>query len=83
MCYTVLVRERVSSSMLANLFGTTWACVGVASEPSFRDEEDKTGRQSARKRANPHGKRVRGGSPENAGADAVGDVRLAPASRLG
>lgn len=63
--------------------GTTWACVGVASEPFLRDEEDKTGRQSAWKRANPHGRRVRGGSPENAGADAVGDVRLAPASRLG
>ncbi|TGZ57401.1 Uncharacterized protein DBV15_05794, partial [Temnothorax longispinosus] len=62
---------------------TTWACVGVASEPSLREEEYKTGRQSAWKRANPHGRRVRGGSPENAGADAVGDVRLAPASRLG
>lgn len=63
--------------------GTTWACVGVASEPSLRGEEDKTGRQSARKRANPQGRRIRGGSPENAGVDAVGDVRLAPASRLG
>lgn len=68
--------------MLANLFGTTWAYVGVASEPSLGGErKNKTERQSARKRASPRGRRR--GSPENAGAGTVGDVRLAPASRLG
>lgn len=63
--------------------GTTWAYVGVVSKPSLGDErKNKTGRQSARKRASPRGRRRRG-SPENAGAGTVGDVRLAPASRLG
>lgn len=67
------------------LLAGTWAYVGVASEPSLGGEgKNKTGRQSTRKRASLRGRRGRGrGSPENAGAGTVGDVRLAPASRLG
>lgn len=65
--------------------GTTWACVGVASKSRYLggEEKDKTGRQLARTRASPARGRRRGGSPESADAGAVGDVRLAPASRLG
>lgn len=66
--------------------GTTWGCVGVASKTSVNGgEETRTERERAKRVES--GKccrrKRRRGSRESVGAGAVGDVRLAPASRLG
>ena len=60
--------------------GTTWGCVGVANKVSTGGaEEGTTERQVVCATV---GRRVQG-SPKCASESAVGDVRLAPASRLG
>ncbi|XP_053999027.1 uncharacterized protein LOC128887306 [Hylaeus anthracinus] len=68
--------------------GTTWGCVGVASKASVGGEEEITITDRQRlKRAGSatcgRRRRRRRASRESVGAGAVGDVRLAPASRLG
>lgn len=69
---------------LLNVTGATWACVGVASERFLRyDKRNKAEKQSGSTWKNPTRGRRRKGRPESADAGAVGDVRLAPASRLG
>lgn len=66
--------------------GTTWGCVGVASKTSvnggeeIRTERNRTKRVESGKCCR---RKRRRGSRESVGAGAVGDVRLAPASRLG
>lgn len=64
--------------------GTTWGCVGVANKVSTGGaEEGTTERQVVSGSTCATVERRKPGSREYEGAGAVGDVRLAPASRLG
>lgn len=67
--------------------GTTWGCVGVASKASVGGgEEISTNEEQTSRAGSTFGRRRRRrrrGSRESVGAGALGDVRLAPASRLG
>lgn len=77
----------MNGECLFDVTGTTWGCVGVASKASVGGGEEITTDRQRLKGAGcaafGRRRRRRRVSRESVGAGAVGDVRLAPASRLG
>lgn len=81
MCF---VMECYNETLTICVAGTTWGCVGVANKVSTGGaEEGTTERQVVSGSTCATVERRKPGSQVCEGAGAVGDVRLAPASRLG